>query len=54
MVDDGDDEAALRQLIETEMPEGRSSLENSSANLERVAAYCEANYAQVLKGSLDF
>lgn len=46
MVEDGDDEAALRALIETEIPEGRLSLENSSANLERVAAYCEANYAQ--------
>ncbi|KHN86281.1 Abl interactor 2 [Toxocara canis] len=43
---DGDAAATLRGLIETEIPEGRASLENSYANLERVAAYCEANYAQ--------
>lgn len=38
----------LRRLIEVDMPEGRQNLENSYANLERVAAYCEANYFQVL------
>uniref|UniRef100_F1KWD6 Abl interactor 1 n=1 Tax=Ascaris suum TaxID=6253 RepID=F1KWD6_ASCSU len=43
---DGEAAATLRSLIETEIPEGRASLENSYANLERVAAYCEANYAQ--------
>ncbi|VDP15504.1 unnamed protein product [Onchocerca flexuosa] len=37
----------LRSLIENEIPDGRASLENSCSNLERVAAYCEANYAQV-------
>uniref|UniRef100_A0A914W7X9 SH3 domain-containing protein n=1 Tax=Plectus sambesii TaxID=2011161 RepID=A0A914W7X9_9BILA len=36
----------LRSLIETEIPEGRMNLESSYANLERVAAYCEANYLQ--------
>ncbi|MCP9258074.1 Abl interactor 1 [Dirofilaria immitis] len=36
----------LRTLIENEIPDGRASLENSCSNLERVAAYCEANYAQ--------
>ncbi|MFH4979035.1 hypothetical protein AB6A40_005744 [Gnathostoma spinigerum] len=35
-----------RGLILTEVPEGRAVLEESYANLERVAAYCEANYAQ--------
>ena len=37
----------LRTLIETEIPEKRQNLESSYANLERVAAYCEANYHQV-------
>ncbi len=37
----------LRNLIESEIPEGRQNLEASYANLERVAAYCEANYLQV-------
>ncbi|VDK51295.1 unnamed protein product [Anisakis simplex] len=45
-MNDGDPEKTLRSLIETDIPEGRASLENSYANLERVAAYCEANYAQ--------
>lgn len=40
--------AELRSLIETIIPENRANLENSCANLERVAAYCEANYAQVI------
>ncbi|VDN28212.1 unnamed protein product [Gongylonema pulchrum] len=51
MVDDAalqsqEEAAELRSLIETLIPEGRANLENSCANLERVAAYCEANYAQ--------
>lgn len=37
----------LASLIEHAIPEGRQSLENSYANLERVAAYCEAHYIQV-------
>jgi hypothetical protein len=37
----------LRSLIESEIPDARLNLETSYANLERVAAYCEANYAQV-------
>ncbi len=37
----------LQALIETEIPEGRHQLESSYANLERVAAFCEANYLQV-------
>lgn len=39
----------LASLIEHAIPEGRQSLENSYANLERVAAYCEANYIQVCR-----
>uniref|UniRef100_A0A0N5AAQ3 SH3 domain-containing protein n=1 Tax=Syphacia muris TaxID=451379 RepID=A0A0N5AAQ3_9BILA len=46
MLEDGDHESALRQLIETEVPEGRSNLESSSRNLEEVAAYCELTYAR--------
>jgi hypothetical protein len=37
----------LQHLIQNEIPEGRSSLENSHTNLEKVAAFCEANYIQV-------
>lgn len=44
---DGRSAKTLRSLIETEVPEGRAGLESSYTNLERVAAYCEANYAQV-------
>jgi len=36
----------LRSLLEVDVPEARHHLEASCANLERVAAYCEANYAQ--------
>ncbi|CAM6005010.1 unnamed protein product [Sphagnum balticum] len=36
----------LQHLIQNEIPEGRSSLENSHTNLEKVAAFCEANYIQ--------
>lgn len=45
-MDNSDGSIELRRLIETEIPEGRSGLESSYANLERVAAYCEANYTQ--------
>lgn len=38
--------STLSSLIEHAVPEGRQNLENSYANLERVAAYCEANYLQ--------
>ena len=37
----------LYQLIEQEIPDGRQHLQDSHANLERVAAYCEGNYLQV-------
>ncbi|KAL4002739.1 Abl-interactor HHR family protein [Acanthocheilonema viteae] len=46
MVDGPEDAVTLRSLIENEIPDGRASLESSCSNLERVAAYCEANYAQ--------
>uniref|UniRef100_A0A8R1U082 SH3 domain-containing protein n=1 Tax=Onchocerca volvulus TaxID=6282 RepID=A0A8R1U082_ONCVO len=46
MVDGPEGAVTLRSLIENEIPDGRASLENSCSNLERVAAYCEANYAQ--------
>ncbi len=36
----------LRSLLESEIPDGRLNLENSYTNLEKVAAYCEANYLQ--------
>lgn len=48
MVDGPEDAVTLRSLIENEIPDGRSNLESSCSNLERVAAYCEASYAQVL------
>ena len=37
----------LLQLIEHDIPEGRRHLQDSHANLEKVAAYCEGNYLQV-------
>ncbi|VDN50689.1 unnamed protein product [Dracunculus medinensis] len=48
MADDDVGLISLRCLIETEIPESRANLENSYTNLERVAAYCEANYAQAM------
>ncbi|KAK0417848.1 hypothetical protein QR680_013239 [Steinernema hermaphroditum] len=36
----------LRDFVEQVIPDGRQSLEDSCIELERVAAYCEANYAQ--------
>lgn len=39
--------AELLQLLETEIPECRRSLQESHANLKKVAAYCEGNYVQV-------
>lgn len=47
MVDGPEGTVTLRSLIENDIPGGRASLESSCSNLERVAAYCEANYAQV-------
>ncbi|TKR68127.1 hypothetical protein L596_024156 [Steinernema carpocapsae] len=41
-----EDRLSLRKFLEQEIPDGRQALEGSCANLERVAAYCEANYAQ--------
>ncbi|CAE1280306.1 ABI2 [Acanthosepion pharaonis] len=38
--------AELVQLIEEEIPEGRQHLQESYANLNRVAEYCEGNYLQ--------
>lgn len=52
MVDGPEGAVTLRSLIENEIPDGRASLESSCSNLERVAAYCEANYAQVLLHNL--
>lgn len=43
---DSDNMADLAALLQTEIPEGRSSLADSHTNLERVAEYCEANYFQ--------
>lgn len=37
----------LRGLLDSNIPEQIANIEESSANLERVAAYCEANYIQV-------
>lgn len=41
-------EQELRHLLDTEIPEQISGLEEDSAKLQRVASYCEANYLQVL------
>ena len=38
----------LLQLVEHDIPEGRRHLQDSHTNLERVATYCEDNYAQVI------
>lgn len=40
----------LRELLENAIPNELTTLEDSAANLERVAAYCEANYVQVRQG----
>ena len=34
-------------LVQQEIPEGRQSLSDSHANLEKVAAYCIENFARV-------
>lgn len=47
MMDGPESVVTLRSLIENEIPDARANLESSCSNLERVAAYCEANYAQV-------
>ncbi|KHJ45637.1 SH3 domain protein [Trichuris suis] len=39
--------AELTNLIDQAIPSGRQGLQECSSNLERVAAYCEANYLQV-------
>ncbi|EFO24129.1 abl-interactor 1 [Loa loa] len=46
MMNDPERAVTLRSLIENEIPDGRANLESSCSNLERVAAYCEASYAQ--------
>ncbi|XP_067014880.1 abl interactor 2 isoform X2 [Anabrus simplex] len=43
---DSDNMAELAALLQTEIPDGRSSLADSHTNLERVAEYCEGNYFQ--------
>lgn len=43
---ESDNMAELAALLQTEIPEGRSSLADSHTNLERVAEYCEGNYFQ--------
>lgn len=40
--------ADLATLVEHEVPDGRRSLQESHANLERVAEYCETKYFQVI------
>lgn len=47
-------EQELRHLLDTEIPEQISGLEEDSAKLQRVASYCEANYLQVLLLSIAF
>ena len=37
----------LLQLIKGDIPDGRNHLQDSCGNLEKVASYCEGNYAQV-------
>uniref|UniRef100_A0A7E4W0Y0 SH3 domain-containing protein n=1 Tax=Panagrellus redivivus TaxID=6233 RepID=A0A7E4W0Y0_PANRE len=37
---------SLRELLNKQIPDGLDELANSANNLERVAAYCEANYAE--------
>jgi hypothetical protein len=37
----------LRELLDSNLPAQISQLEESTVSLERVAAYCEANYIQV-------
>ncbi|KAL8608031.1 hypothetical protein ACOMHN_023847 [Nucella lapillus] len=37
---------SLLTLIDNEIPDGRKSLQENYANLERVAKYCESNYLQ--------
>ena len=37
----------LHRIIQQEIPDGRTQLEQSHSNLEKVAAYCEAHYFQV-------
>lgn len=39
--------AEFVNLVEQEIPEGRQSLSDSHANLEKVAAYCIENFARV-------
>lgn len=38
--------ADLMSMVERDIPEGRQSLRDSFANLEKVADYCESNYFQ--------
>ena len=44
--------AEFVNLVEQEIPEGRQSLSDSHANLEKVAAYCIENFARVRMASL--
>ena len=37
----------LEALFESEIPSGRQALQESYANLQDVAAYCEDNYLKV-------
>lgn len=47
-------EQELRHLLDTEIPEQISGLEEDSAKLQRVASYCEANYLQSAKKDVAF
>lgn len=38
---------SIRELLVSNLPNQIGQLEESIVNLERVAAYCEANYIQV-------
>ena len=39
---------SLHELLQKQIPKELETLEASSTNLERVAAYCEANYGKVI------
>jgi len=44
----------IRDLLDSSLPAQISQLEESTSRLEHLAAYCEANYLQVLNNFLNF